>query len=115
MVWNIGISKVNHLQSGNDNFLNLQNFASKHDLRVRPLSFFGLLSAVKQIRKNVTDTAETLRDYSFETFSEKIVKREKPGPLIYQKLIRAKSLTPRKRQLKWFQDCNYSDEEGTFN
>ena len=22
---------------------------------------------------------------------------------------------PRKSQLKWFQDCNYSDEEGTFN
>ena len=35
--------------------------------------------------------------------------------LIYQKLIRAKSLTPRKSQLKWFQDCNYSDEEDTFN
>ena len=32
--------------------------------------FFGLLSAVKQIRKNVTDTAET-RDYIFETLSEK--------------------------------------------
>ena len=42
-------------------------------------------------------------------------KREKPGPLMYQKLVRAKSLTPRKSQLKWFQDCNYSDEEGTFN
>ena len=110
----IGISKVKHLQSGNDNFLTLKDFASKHDLRVRPLSFFGLLSAVKQIRKNVTDTAET-RDYTFETLSEKIVKREKPGPLIYQKLIRAKSLTPRKSQLKWFQDCNFSDEEDTFN
>ena len=110
----IGISKVKHLQSGNDNFLTLKDFASKHDLRVRPLSFFGLLSAVKQIRKNVTDTAET-RDYTFETLSEKIVKREKPGPLIYQKLIRAKTLTPHKSQLKWFQDCNFSDEEDTFN
>ena len=110
----IGISKVKHLQSGNDNFLTLKDFASKHDLRVRPLSFFGLLSAVKQIRKNVTDTAET-RDHTFETLSEKIVKRGKPGPLIYQKLVRAKSLTPRKSQLKCFQDCNYSDEEGTFN
>ena len=85
-----------------------------YTVRVRPLSFFGLLPAVKQIRKNVTDTAET-RDYTFETLSEKIVKREKPGPLIYQKLIRAKSLTPRKSQLKWFRDCNFSDEEDTFN
>ena len=65
-------------------------------------------------RKHVTDTAEA-RKYTFETLSEKIVKREKPGPLIYQKLIRAKSLTPRKSQPNWFQDCKYSDEEGTFN
>ena len=41
--------------------------------------------------------------------------RKKPGSLIYQKLITAKSLTPRKSQLKWFQDCNFSDEEDTFN
>ena len=47
--------------------------------------------------------------------SEKIVKKEKLGPLLYQKLIRAKSLTPRKSQLQWLQDCNFSDEEDTFN
>ena len=72
----IGISKVKHLQSGNDNFLTLKNFASKHDLRVRLLSFFGLLSAVKQIRKNVTDTAET-RDYNFRKHKVKKLLREK--------------------------------------
>ena len=33
-------SKVKHLQSGNDNSLTLKHFASKHDLKVRPLSFF---------------------------------------------------------------------------
>ena len=36
----MGIFKVKHLQSGNNNFLTLKDFASKHDLRVRPLSFF---------------------------------------------------------------------------
>ena len=45
----ISISKVKHLQSGNDNFLTLKDFASKHDLRVRPLSFYGLLSAVQRM------------------------------------------------------------------
>ena len=44
-----------------------------------------------------------------------INRREKTGPLIYQKLIRTKSLTPHKSQLKWLQDCNFSDEEGTIN
>ena len=69
----ISISKVKHLQSGNDNFLTFKDFASKHDLRVRPLSFYGLQSAVKRIRKNVTDTAET-RDYNFETLVKKLLK-----------------------------------------
>ena len=53
----ISISKVKNLQSGNDNFLTLKDFASKHDLRVRPFSFYGLLS---RICKNITDTAEIL-------------------------------------------------------
>ena len=66
MVWNRYLHELNRLQSGNDNFLTLKDFASKHDLRERQLSFYGLLSAVKQIRKNVTDTAEK-RDYTFET------------------------------------------------
>ena len=65
----ISISKVKHVQTGNDNFLTLKDFASKHDLRVRPLSFYGLLSAVQRIRKNVTDTAET-KDYNSETPGE---------------------------------------------
>ena len=88
-----GISKVEHLQPGNNNFLTLKDFASKHDLRVRPLSFYGLLSPVKQIRNNVTDTAETRND-DFETEWQNCQKR-KAGPLIYKKLIKAKSLTPR--------------------
>ena len=42
---------------------------------------------------------------------------DKAGPLIYKKLIKAKSLTPRtiKSQRKWLQDCNYSDKEVPFN
>lgn len=56
------------------------------------------------------DIAET-RDYDFVTLSEKIVKREKLGPLIYKKLIGAKNLTPGKNQQKWLQDCDYSDQE----
>ena len=38
----IGISKVKHLQSGNYNFLTLKDFASKHDLRIRQVSFYCL-------------------------------------------------------------------------
>ena len=45
----IGMSKVKHLQPGINNFLTLKDFDSKHDLRVHPLSFYGVLSAVKSL------------------------------------------------------------------
>lgn len=51
------------------------------------------------------------QETDFVTLSEKIVKREKLGPLIYKKLIGAKNLTPGKNQQKWLQDCDYSDQE----
>ena len=66
----IGISKVKHHQPGINNFLTLKDFDSKHDLRVHPLIFYGVLSAViNPFAKKITDTAE--RDYYFITFSER--------------------------------------------
>ena len=44
-----GMSKDKHLQPGINNFLTLKDFDSKHDLRVHPLSFYGVLSAVKSL------------------------------------------------------------------
>ena len=66
----IGISKVKHFQPRIDNFLTLKDFDSKHDLRVHPLSFYGVLSAVINpfAKKIITDTAE--RNYYFVTLSE---------------------------------------------
>ena len=46
-----GIFKVKQFQSRNNNFLTPKDFASKHDLRVCPFSFYGLLSVSKEIPK----------------------------------------------------------------
>ena len=47
-----GITKVKDLQmTGTNRFLPLNALASKYDIKPRPLGFYGLVSAVKSLRK----------------------------------------------------------------
>ena len=51
-----GITKVKHLQNpGSSNFLSLKDFQLKYSLRVSPLKYYGIISAVKTLRKEVDD------------------------------------------------------------
>ena len=110
-----GITKVKHLQMTKNNaFLSLNAFASRYDLKLRPLDFCGLLSAVKSLLRTVPETVE-LGEHNPEAFCEKIMKSQRPGPLIYKKLIKAKGLIPRNSQHKWLQDCDNLDDENAFN
>ena len=110
-----GITKVKDLQmTGTNRFLPLNALASKYDIKPRPLGFYGLVSAVKSLHKTVTEVDE-IRNQNPETLCDRIMKSQRPGPLIYKKFIKANSLTPTNSQNKWLQDCNYSEEENTFN
>jgi len=110
-----GITKVKHLQrTENKEFLSLNALASKYDIKLRPLNFYGLLSAVESIRKTATGAAE-IRGGNSETLCDKIIKRQRSGPLIYKKLISTKGLTPSNSQNKWFQDCNLLDEKTIYS
>ena len=48
-----GVTKVKHLL-GNDNntFLSLNDFCLNYNLNVRPLSFYGIVAAVKSLRNS---------------------------------------------------------------
>ena len=100
--------------TGTNSFLSLNALASKYDIKPPPLGFYGLVSAVKSLRKTVTE-ADEIRNQNPETLCDKIMKSQRPGPLIYKKFIKANSLTPTNSQNKWLQDCNYLEEENTFN
>ena len=110
-----GVTKVKHLQtSKNNSFLSFSAFASKYNLKLRPLDFCGLLSAVKSLHKTVPETIE-LEEPNSESFCDKIMKSQRPGPTIYKKLIKAKSLIPTNSQHKWLQDCDNLDDENAIN
>ena len=45
-----GITRVKHLLGPDNNFLSLNDFRCKYEIDPRPLSFYGLISAVKALR-----------------------------------------------------------------
>ena len=110
-----GITKVKDLpMTGTNRFLPLNALASKYGIKPCPLGFYGLVSAVKSLRKTITSVDE-IKNQNPETLCDRIMKSQRPGPLIYKKFIKANSLTPTNSQNKWLQDCNYLEEENPFN
>ena len=55
--WHVkSIMQVKHLMDESSNFLSLAAFQIKYNLQVRPLTFFGLISAVNRLRRQNTTT-----------------------------------------------------------
>ena len=97
---------VKHLLGpDNDTFLSLKDFRLKYDLDPPPLTFYGLISAVKSLRtkSNFQDVQNT--NYEHQPLSTKILQVQKATTLIYQKLINSKSLSPESSQKKSIEDC----------
>ena len=64
------------------NFFSLAAFQIKYNLQVRPLTFFGLISAVNTLRRKNTKT----KSESENRFS-KLLLSQKPFKFIYQEIV----------------------------
>ena len=93
---------------GSDNtFLSLNDFCCKYEIDPRPLSFYGLISAVKSLRSNSNFQNVQNANCEFEPLTTKILQAKKATTLIYKKkLISNKGLTPESSQKKWLEDCS---------
>ena len=59
--------KVKHLMDDNSlNFLSLDRFQNRYDIRVIPLMFFGIVSAVKSLQRQIPGTSQ---QYEFKVLS----------------------------------------------
>ncbi|KAL9982000.1 hypothetical protein ACROYT_G010777 [Oculina patagonica] len=100
-----GITKVKHLKDGSNNFLSYFELQTKFSLKICPLRYYGLISALKLLwdahKNNLIMT-----DSEYETFSETLIKSQRTSPPVYQKLISKKSTLSSQSQRKWFEDCN---------
>ena len=97
---------MKHLLGPNNTFLSLNDFCCKYEIDPRPLSFYGLISAVKSLRSDSNFQDLHNANYEYEHLATKILQVKKATTLIYKKLISNKSLTPESSQKKWQEDCS---------
>ena len=98
---------MKHLQKpGSSNSLSLNDFQLKYSLNVSPLKYYGIISAVKTLRKEVDDHDNS---QEYKPFCTKLL--ETKSSLVYKILTRIKGEVPKNSQMKWLLTCNYSRNE----
>ena len=105
-----GVTKVKHLKDDSDNFLSLLELQTRYSLKVCPLKYCGLLSALELLWNTHKDNFTT-NDSKNESFSASFLKARKASSFVYAKLISGKSAAPSQTQQKWLEDCNIKEDE----
>ena len=95
---------------GTNTFLSLNDFCQKYNLKACPLSFCGIISAIKSLR-NANLPSENDNIQERVRFSTRLLKSKKGSSLAYKKLVSDKSETPKKSQEKWVPDCKLACSE----
>ena len=84
-----GITQVKHLMDDSHNLMSLESFQNKYELQVKPLSLFGIISAVKLLQRQIPKT-----QLKHESLSYTFLKSQKSSRIVYQKLISDKGERP---------------------
>ena len=94
------------MKDTNNNFLSLQELQKKYGFKIQPLTYCGLISALKSLWKtsNRRDLTNNCKEY--ESFSSPLIKFQKPSKLVYDRLVAMKASAPTLSQHKWLEDCN---------
>ena len=83
------------------NFLCLQDFIEIYKMQIKPLKFYGLISALKDhYNKNFLKGLSTV-SVKPDSFLNSLLKSTKGNKVAYKKLVSLKSNAPEKSQLKW--------------
>ena len=101
-----GIMQVKHLMDESSNFFSLAAFQIKYNLQVRPLTFFGLISAVNRLRRQNTTT-----QFKYEKRFSKFLMSQRPSKFIYQEIVTKNCERPISWQEKWCKDINLPPKE----
>ena len=104
-----GITKVTQFMMDSRSFLPLADFISTYNIRIQPIKYFGLISALRHHYNTNFLVKEPSSTDTPDTFSETFIKNDKANRVVYQKLLSSKSTVPFKSQEKW-NDNIKSDE-----
>ena len=81
-------------------------FLIKYNLQVRPVTFFGLISAVNRLRRQNTKTKS-----KYENSFSKFLMSQKPSKFIYQEIVPKNCERPISCLEKWRKDINPPPKE----
>ena len=101
---------MKHLKDNSNNFLFLFELQARYRLKVCPLKYCGLLSALKSLWRTHKDNF-AINEPNNESLSARLRKAQKASPLVYAKLITKKSIPPTQTQQKWVMDCDMKDDQ----
>ena len=99
-----GTTKVEHLMDDSGKFLSLTAFQTTHNLTVRPLTFFGIISSIKLLQRYIPHNTRMWTKHKHESFLSNFLKSKKPSKLVYERLVSGKSESPSQSQQKWQED-----------
>ena len=85
--------------------MSLESFQNKYELHVKPLSLFGIISAVKLLQRQIPKT-----QLKHESLLDTFLKSPKSSRIVYQKLISDKGERPLSCQEKWHKDISSTNE-----
>ena len=98
--FSLGISKVKDFVTEQHNSLSHTDFIEKYNCQFQPLKYFGLVSALKQV-KNSSITQNPTLSIPADSLLTLFLKNAKGTKVVYKKLVRKKTFTPARSQAKW--------------
>ena len=90
-----GILKIKHIMKNSSQFLTHDELQNKYDLKVCPLAYCGIITAIKKMKAKIA-----LNTNSYESLSTRLCKSKEPSKMIYKMLVIRKSTVPFKSQCK---------------
>ena len=88
------------------NFFSLDLFQNRYNIQVKPLMFFGIVSAVKSLQRQIPRTHQQYES-PFNTF----LKSQKTSRIVYKQLIANKTEKPISCIDKWHKDIRSSTDK----
>ena len=98
-----GILKVKHLMRDESKFLSFTEFKERFDIKTNFLTFYGVISFIKNLRNAVKTKLPSKGNY--ERFIDVFLSVAKTNRMVYEKCVSSKQTSPNKTQNKWLNDC----------
>ena len=98
-----GTKNVRYLMRDESKFLSFTEFKERFDIKTNFLTFYGVISSIKNLRNKVKTQPPPKGNY--ESFIDVFLSVTKTNRMVYQKCVSFKQTSPSKTQNKWLTDC----------